>query len=108
MKYYSKVAALLIFLTGSILAGCEVEVEDEGSLPEVDVDADSGQMPKYEINQTQEGELPSVDVDAEGGSLPEIDVDTPDVEVEMVEKTIEVPDISVQMPGEDDDKETHN
>ena len=52
------------------------------------------------VEQTEEGELP--DVDVEGGNMPEYDVDAPDVDVEMEEKTITVPDIDV---NEDSDVE---
>lgn len=50
--------------------------------------------------QTQEGELPDVDVTAEGGQLPEYDVETADVDVGTREETVTVPDIDVTMPDE--------
>lgn len=79
--------------------GCDVQQEEEGELPEVDVDADvdAGQLPEYE--QTQEGELPSVDVDvdSEPGQLPEYDVQGPDVDIGEEEVTVPVPDVDVDM-----------
>lgn len=48
-----------------------------------------------DVEQTEEAELPEVEVDAEGGNLPEYDVDTADVDVEMEEETIEVPTLEV-------------
>lgn len=48
-----------------------------------------------DVKQTEEAELPDVEVDAEGGNLPEYDVDTADVDVEMEEETIEVPTLEV-------------
>lgn len=47
-----------------------------------------------EARQTQEGELPDVDVQAEGGQVPKYDVD-PAVDVEMREKTVTVPDVDI-------------
>jgi len=51
-----------------------------------------------DVDQTQEGELP--DVDVRGGQMPEYDVETADVDVGTEEKTIEVPDVDVTMPGD--------
>lgn len=53
------------------------------------------------VEQTEEGEMPDVDIDADAGSLPEYDVDTPDVEVGTTEETVEVPTISVEPAGDD-------
>lgn len=53
------------------------------------------------VRQTEEGELPDVDVSAEGGKLPEYDVDAADVDVKTEKREIEVPtDVDVTMPGE--------
>lgn len=59
------------------------------------------------VRQTEEGEMPDIDVSAEGGKLPEYDVDAPDVDVKTEKRQIEVPtDVDVRMPGEEkaDDK----
>lgn len=121
----------LMWLTAFIMAfflfvGCDVQQEEEGELPDVDVDADveEGQLPEYEIEQTQEGEMPDVDVDvdADPGQLPEYDVETPDVDVDMEERevtvpdvdvdmeeeTITVPDVDVEMPDEDNEQLEQN
>lgn len=76
-RFNRKTAALLLALGASAVAlgGCQVE-------------------------QTEEGELPDVDVTAEGGQLPEYDVDTADVEVGTREETVTVPDVDVTMPDE--------
>ena len=97
VKYLAPLGASLMLLA---FAGCDVEKTAEGELPDVDVDAESGQLPEYEVEQTQEGRMPDVDVDVEGGQLPEYDVDGPDVDIER--KTIEVPTIDVDPAGEDD------
>jgi len=96
----SKAIPTLLAAFALLLAGCEADVEKEGELPSVDVDAESGQVPKYDVEQTQEGELPSVDVDAEPGRLPEVEVRGPDVEVERDTVEVPVPDVDVEMPEE--------
>jgi len=103
------------------LTACEVEQTEETRLPEVDVEADEGQLPSYDVDvtKTQDGEMPSVDVDVEGGNMAEYDVDTadvevgsktvdvkvPDVDVEMEEREVTVPTVEVEMPGEDEPDE---
>lgn len=57
-------------------------------------------MPEYEIEKEQAGKLPKVDVDVEGGALPEFDVDVPEVEVEKDTVEVPVPDVDVVLPGE--------
>lgn len=49
----------------------------------------------WDVQQTQEGELPNVDVSAEGGELPAFDVDSKEVVVGTTETNIEVPDVDV-------------
>lgn len=84
------------------LSGCDVEVEEKGRAPEVDVRTEPGQLPRYEVEQTQEGRLPDVDVDARGGRLPEVDVRGPDIEVERRTVEVPVPDVDVVTPREQD------
>lgn len=96
------IAAVLAATLGFV--GCEVEQTEEGALPDVDVDATAGQVPKYDVDvtQTQEGEVPDVDVDVEGGKLPEYEVHGPDVTIGTQEKTITVPDIDIELPEDTD------
>lgn len=56
------------------LSGCKVEQTEEGKLPDVEVKADGGQLPKYEVE------------------TPEVDVGTKTVEVEVPTATVEMPD----------------
>jgi hypothetical protein len=86
------------------LTGCEVDVEEEGEMPTVDVEGDTGQLPQYEVEQTQEGRLPDVDVDAEPGKLPEVDVRGPDVDVGTDAVAVPVPDVDVDLPDEQPDQ----
>lgn len=101
------------------VTGCEVRKTQEGNLPKVDVDAESGQLPKYDVDvkKTQEGEMPNVDVDVtEKGQLPgytvkpaEVEIGTedkqitvPDVDVNKKEVTVPVPDIDIKSSDEAD------
>lgn len=68
-----------ILLAGALgLSACDVDVEDKGELPEVnvepgrapdvdvrgpDVEVEGGQLPEYEVEKTQEGKMPSVNVE---------------------------------------------
>lgn len=56
-----------------------------------------------DVDQTQDLKVPDVDVDVKGGQLPKFDVDAPDVDVKMEEKTIKVPvpDIDITPPAKD-------
>lgn len=73
---------MLTFISAIFLTACDVEVEDPGKLPDVDVDADPGR-------------LPDVNVDAK----------VPDVDVEMKKKEVTVPDVDIDMEGDDPDVE---
>ncbi|UAW96854.1 hypothetical protein KEM63_08320 [Halopseudomonas nanhaiensis] len=57
-----------------------------------------------DVEQTEEGSMPEVDVSAEGGNMPEYDVETADVDVGTKEKTVEVPDVDVTMPDEQEER----
>lgn len=96
MNAFTKLTLAALFTTA--LFGCEVEKTQEGEMP--NVSADSGQMPEYEVEKTQEGEMP--DVDVEGGEMAEYNVRTPDVDVGTETKTVEVPDVDVEMPEDQD------
>lgn len=103
---FSKFATIFcVALAGLWLSACDVDKTQEGEMPDVDVDAEGGQVPKYEIEQTQEGKMPDVDVDVEAGSMPSFDVTTPDVDINVDKKTIEIPDVDVNVttPAPDDD-----
>ena len=93
-------AALIAIAATSLLVACDVDVADKGKMPDVDVDVKSGQLPEYEVKQTQEGRMPDVDVNATSGKLPDIDVRGPDIDVG--EKKIDIPD-SITVPTVDVD-----
>ena len=75
----------------TVLAACDVDQTQEGRLPNVDVDADAGKIPKYDIVKTEEGRLPDVDVDVEGGQMPKFDVQGPDVDIQTKEVDVAMP-----------------
>ncbi len=56
------------------LAGCDVDVQDTGTPPSVDVDP---------------------------GVAPDVDVEGPDVDVRREERTVEVPDVDVDVSSEE-------
>ncbi|MAT14584.1 MAG: hypothetical protein CMJ46_04860 [Planctomyces sp.] len=58
-----------------VMTGCDVDVEDPGEAPSVDVDP---------------------------GEAPDVDVTPADVDVGTEEKTIEVPDVDVDVPEENE------
>jgi hypothetical protein len=107
----TKLASLSVMaavaMTGAV--ACDIDQTREGKMPDVDVQADAGRLPEYEVRKTREGRMPEVDVDVEAGRAPRYDVDAPDVDVDVEEKTFEVPypdvDVDVDMPDEEDDIE---
>lgn len=81
-----------------LLVACDVDQTQEARLPDVDVDAKAGQVPKYDVVKTQEGKLPDVDVKVSGGQVPKYDVDVkvPDVDVQTKTVQAEVPDVDIK------------
>jgi hypothetical protein len=71
--------------------GCDVDVKDEGKLPEVDVKA--GRMPDVDVRG------PDVDVRME-----EKKVTVPDIDIKTKETTITVPDVDLKVPKENENK----
>lgn len=49
------------------------------------------------VKQTEEGKMPDVDVEVEEGNLPKYDVDAPDVDVSIERKDVGVPDVDVDV-----------
>lgn len=58
------------------------------------------------VEKTQEGEMPDVKVQAEGGQLPKYDVETAEVKLGTKETTVEVPTATIEMPDDPDNKVT--
>jgi hypothetical protein len=106
MMHFRSATVVLSCAALLLLAGCDVDVEDKGELPTLNVDADMGQLPRYKVEQTQEGELPSMDIDAKPGRLPEVDVRGPDIDVGTKAVVVPVPDVDVDLPEEQENEPT--
>jgi uncharacterized lipoprotein len=87
-------SAALVGALGAVLtlSACNVEKTEEGKMPDVDVQADSGQLPAYEV------ETADVDVGTQPATVEVPDVD---VDVNSNEATVPVPDVDVNMPEEE-------
>lgn len=93
---------LPLIAAGAMFAtGCEIDQTQEARLPDVDIEADGGELPEYDIVKTEDGRLPDVDVDVRGGQLPKFDVDGPSVSVGEKKVDVTVPDVDVDVKGEE-------
>ncbi len=83
---------ILSAATLALISSCNVQKEEKGEMPEVDVDiaADEGELPEYDVDWA------SVDI---GTTTKTVEV--PKVMVVMEEEEVEVPVIDVDAPGED-------
>ncbi|MBJ3762146.1 hypothetical protein ILP92_05245 [Maribius pontilimi] len=82
--------AIIVILLGFYFV--DVDVTDEGSLPDVNVEVEQGELPEAEVNTG------SVDV----GTTEET-VTVPDVEVTTEEETVTVPTVDVEPAAEADE-----
>lgn len=94
LKKLVPLTALLLVLP---LAACRVEQEESGSLPDVDVDVEPGSLPEYDVQG------PDVNV-----GVTERTVTVPRVTVVQEEETVEVPYIDVSVPNADPVERTIN
>lgn len=80
---------LLLGISLAMLGACNIKKEEKGELPELDVDvtADAGELPEYEVNWAD------VNVGTRTKTL-----EIPKVVIVMEEETVEVPYIDVDMP----------
>lgn len=85
-----KVLPLSLTLILLPLTACQVEREQAGRLPDVDVEVEPGQLPEYDIQG------PDVNV-----GVTERTVTVPKVIVVQEEETVEVPYVDVDIPGAD-------
>ncbi|ASV30776.1 hypothetical protein [Maribacter cobaltidurans] len=83
---------LMIAGIGALIVSCNVKKEEKGEMPELDVDvmADAGELPEYDVNWA--------DIDV-GTTTKTVSV--PKVVVVMEEEEVEVPYIDVDMPEGD-------
>ena len=83
--------SLVLVVMGVAGAGCRVTQEESGEAPEVEVEADPGELPEYDVDG------PEVDVGTE-----ETEVTVPDVEVDTEETEVTVPDVDVSIPEDEE------
>ena len=81
---------LILGLAITVLSACKMKKEEQGEMPDMDIDvtADAGELPEYEVNWAD------VDVGTKTETL-----EIPKVVVVMEEETVEVPFIDVDMPN---------
>jgi len=94
MKKITTVLCLSVLL---VTLSCNVKKEESGELPDVDidVDAEAGNLPEYEVNWAD------VDVGTKTRT-----VEVPKVMVVMEEEEVEVPYITMDMPNEENEERT--
>lgn len=73
------------------MIGCDVDVEEEGEMPTMEVEP--GRAPDVDV------EGPDVEVTEEERTMT-----VPDVDVETEERTVTVPDVDVDVPEEDENE----
>ncbi len=83
-----QIIPLFILLMVMPLGACRIEQEETGSLPDVNVDVEPGNLPEYDV------EGPDVNV-----GVTERTVTVPKVIVIQEEETVQVPYIDVDVPG---------
>lgn len=86
---------ITLFTAAILLTSCNVKKEDSGEMPDVDVNvtADAGELPEYEVNWA--------DVDVTTTTRT---VEIPKLVVVMEEEEVEVPVIDVDVPGEKEER----
>ncbi|MGB5983234.1 MAG: hypothetical protein WBG46_13920 [Nonlabens sp.] len=86
---------LSVFALSMMITSCDMKKTESGELPEVDIDVDAeeGNLPEYEINWAD------IDLKTETRM-----VEVPKVVVVMEEEEVEVPVLDVDMPDEYGDK----
>lgn len=82
----------IVMLASVFVISCNVKKEEKGEMPDVDVDvsADAGELPEYEVNWA----------DVNIGTTTKM-VKIPKVVIVMEEEEVEVPVLDVDMPNED-------
>lgn len=95
IKETMKKILLSVFALSMMITSCDMKKTESGELPEVDIDVDAeeGNLPEYEINWAD------IDLKTETRM-----VEVPKVVVVMEEEEVEVPVLDVDMPDEYGDK----
>lgn len=92
---FKKLLPLSLMLLLVPLASCQVEQEETGELPDVDVDVEPGNLPEYDVQG------PDVNV-----GVTEETVTVPRVVVVQEEETVDVPYINIDVPEADQVEQT--
>ncbi|HEX6750104.1 MAG TPA: hypothetical protein VF092_22610 [Longimicrobium sp.] len=101
MRRTTTLAALLAALA---VAGCKVQVEDKGKLPDVDVRNKDGGTPEVDVKP---GRMPDVEVKGDSGiQMP--DIKAPKIEAPKIEAPkIDAPEVDLPSPGRDTARRTN-
>ena len=96
IRISKKKAALPLLFSAALLTvsttGCRVRQTQEGEMPDVKVESEGGQLPKYDVD------APDVDV-----TTKETEVTVPtDVDVKTEKRTVKVPDVDIKPPADGD------
>jgi len=88
---------IIPILALALISSCNIKKDEEGELPDLDVDvsADAGELPEYDVNWA--------DIDV-GTTTKTVKVPKPMIVME--EEEVEVPVIDFDMPGEDKEERT--
>lgn len=85
MKMLVAILGLIVLAVVAVFAlGTDVDIEDTGALPEVDISAEGGRMPDVDVN------APEIRVNTNTTT-----VKVPKVDVHMEEKTVKYPTINM-------------
>lgn len=75
----------------ALVASCNIQKEESGEMPEVDIETEGGELPEYDVNWA--------DVDVGTNTRT---VEVPKVIVVMEEEEVEVPYITMDIPDEEE------
>ncbi len=95
-----KITKYLVYASAAVLFSCDIDKTESGSLPEVEVEVESGELPEYDIDwadinvgtKTKTIKVPKVVVvmEEEEVEVPFLNVDMPDADGEMEERSVRV------------------
>ena len=90
-KAITAIVIVVLIAAGVWFAATFFEVDTRGDfeLPDIDVDAEGGNIPEMEVR------APEVEIGSE-----EVDVTVPDIDVNTEEKRFNIPTVDIEKPGE--------
>ncbi len=81
------------------LGACTVEQTEQAELPEVNVEVEGGNLPKFDVDAAEI----EVGLETKQVTVPEVDVSTQQVDVKVPDIDIDMPDEKVVDDAPDDD-----